>query len=41
VLHNGVDIPASIQPLPDVPTAVFVGRLNEWKGHLVFVEAPP
>jgi len=39
VLHNGVDIPDRVTPLPDRPTAVFVGRLNDWKGQGVFVEA--
>lgn len=37
--YNGVDIPETIAPFPKIPTAVFVGRLNSWKGADVFVRA--
>lgn len=39
VIRNGVDIPAEVEPLPDQPSAVFVGRLSDWKGQDVFVSA--
>ena len=39
VFGNGVDIPHEVADLPAQPTAVFVGRLNSWKGQDVFVDA--
>jgi glycosyltransferase involved in cell wall biosynthesis len=38
-LHDGVTVPDERAPLPDQPSAVFVGRLNAWKGWEVFVRA--
>ena len=37
--YNGVDIVGDPRGLADRPSAVFVGRLNSWKGQDVFVEA--
>ena len=39
VLHNGVDVYGDPEPLPDVPSAVFVGRFNGWKGQETFISA--
>lgn len=39
VIHNAVPPSSGLQPLGDVPTAVFVGRLNEWKGWQDVIEA--
>ena len=30
---------SAVRPLPEIPTALFTGRLNEWKGWEVFVRA--
>ena len=38
VMYNGVDL-GTTKPLPTAPQAMFVGRLNRWKGQEVFVEA--
>lgn len=37
--HNGVDLPEVVAALPEAPTATFIGRINAWKGHEVFVAA--
>jgi glycosyltransferase involved in cell wall biosynthesis len=37
--HNGVDLPELVTELPERPTATFIGRVNAWKGHEVFVAA--
>ena len=37
--HNGVDIGPVTLPLPATPTVAFIGRLNAWKGHEVFIAA--
>jgi glycosyltransferase involved in cell wall biosynthesis len=37
--HDGVFVPDERAPLPDLPSAVFVGRLNDWKGWDVFIRA--
>ena len=38
-LHDGVAVTGEPEDLPAAPSAVFVGRLNEWKGWEVFVRA--
>ncbi len=38
-IHNAVPASTGLVPLGSVPTAVFVGRLNDWKGWQVFAEA--
>ncbi len=38
-LHDGVPIHDEPVPLPPDPVALFVGRMNEWKGWEVFIEA--
>jgi len=38
ILYNGVDLKGPPKPLGPRPRAVFVGRINRWKGQGVFVE---
>lgn len=37
--YNGVDTDEPPRPLPQARTVLFVGRLNTWKGHDVFLAA--
>ena len=37
--YNGVDVDNHVEPLHDIPTALFVGRINAWKGHETYVHA--
>jgi glycosyltransferase involved in cell wall biosynthesis len=39
VLYNGVDLDDQPTGLPDRPAALFVGRINAWKGQELFVQA--
>ena len=38
-LHDGVPIGMDPLPLPRSPVAMFLGRINEWKGWEIFIEA--
>lgn len=37
--RDGVDLPEVVTELLETPTATFIGRVNAWKGHEVFVAA--